>query len=79
MEKLKLYDLHEIRKAVGVLFADVRFGDGECVEVRVFDKEKKKTVTGWFDDIDAMAKAVALAARDGVGKVGSWNHLHESV
>ena len=65
---LKLYDLSEIRKAIDVLFADVRFGAGECVEVRLLDKKRHLVVSGWFDDPEIMAKHVAVAARDGVGR-----------
>ena len=32
------YDLGEIRKAIAVLFAVVKFGRGECVEVRMIEK-----------------------------------------
>ena len=77
-EELKRYDLPEIRKAIAVLFADVKFGAGECVEVRVPDKKKHLVAAGWFDDVEALAKAVAVLARDGFGQPGSYRHIHEN-
>lgn len=77
-EQLKRYDLVEIRKAVAVLFADVKFGAGECVEVRIPDKKKHLTAAGWFDDIDLLAKWVALMARQGCGTSGTYRHVHEN-
>lgn len=76
---LRLFNLQEIRNAVAVLFADVRFGAGECIEVRLLDKRKKLVVSGWFDDIDLLAKRVALAARDGVGSFGSYRFIQDNV
>lgn len=76
-DELRRYDLAEIRKAIGVLFADVRFGAGECVEVRVFDKKKHLVVSGWFDDLEILAKRVARVARDGFG-TGGYKHIHEN-
>jgi P4 family phage/plasmid primase-like protien len=64
-EELKRFNLEEIRKAIGILFADVKFGAGECIEVRVPDKKKRITAAGWFDDKEALAKSVARLARDG--------------
>jgi P4 family phage/plasmid primase-like protien len=78
-DDLKLYDLKEIRKAINVLFSDVKFGDGECIEVRIFDKKKKLVVSGWFDDLDLLARRVALAARDGVGSPGSYRFIQDNV
>jgi putative DNA primase/helicase len=75
-ENLIRYDLAEIRKAVAVLFADVKFGAGECVEVRVIDKKKHLTAAGWFDDKELLAKAVARLARDGFGPFP--RHIHEN-
>ncbi len=75
----KLYDLSMIRKAVEVLFSHVKFGMGECAEVRIFDKNKRLTVSGWFDDLEAMAKQVGRAAQFGVGDNNSSRHLQESV
>jgi P4 family phage/plasmid primase-like protien len=77
--ELKRYDLEEIRKAIGVLFADVKFGAGECVEVRVPDKKKCLVAAGWFDDVDLMAKAVARLARDGHGVKDTYRYVHENV
>jgi putative DNA primase/helicase len=77
-ENLKRYDLPEIRKATAVLFADVKFGAGECVEVRVIDKKKHLVAAGWFDDLEALAKAVARLARDGFGQSGTHRHIHEN-
>lgn len=77
--ELKLFNLTEIRKAVAVLFADVHFGAGECIEVRLLDKRKKLVVSGWFDDIDLLAKRVALAARDGVGVFGTYRFIQDNV
>ena len=79
MEDIKLYDLQQIRKAIGVLFSDVKFGCGECVEVRLFDKRKHLIVAGWFDDPETMAKKVALAARDGVGVVNSYRFVQDNI
>jgi P4 family phage/plasmid primase-like protien len=78
MTELKRYDLDEIRKAINILFADVKFGSGECVEVRVPDKKKHITISGWFDDPEMLAKAVAKLARDGFGDPGSYRHVHEN-
>jgi len=58
--EIQRYDLDQIRKAINVLFADVKFGAGECIEVRVPDKRKKLTAGGWFDDTEALAKAARL-------------------
>ena len=77
-EELKRYDLAEIRKAVAVLFSDIKFGAGECVEVRVPDKKKHLVAAGWFDDVEALAKAVALLARGGHGQPGTYRHIHEN-
>jgi hypothetical protein len=77
--ELKLYNLEEIRKASSFLFADVKFGGGECVEVRMMSKKKGLTVSGWFDDIEAMAKAVARLARDGFGNPDTYRFVHENV
>jgi P4 family phage/plasmid primase-like protien len=79
LNDLKLCDLAEIRKAINVLFSDVRFGDGECIETRIFDKKKKLVVSGWFDDLDLLAKRVALAARDGVGSPDSYRFIQDNV
>ena len=76
---LKLYNLKEIRKAIAVLFSDVHLGAGECIEVRLLDKRKKLVVSGWFDDLDLLAKRVALAARDGVGSPGSYRFIQDNV
>ena len=78
-EDFKRYDLDEIRKAVAILFADVKFGAGECVEVRMIDKRKHLVAAGWFDGTEVMAKAVARLARDGFGEAGSYRHIHENV
>src|ERR1035438_5476046 len=78
-DDFKLFDLKEIRKAINVLFSDVRFGDGECIEIRIFDKKKKLVVSGWFDDLDLLARRVALAARDGVGSPGSYRFIQDNV
>jgi P4 family phage/plasmid primase-like protien len=76
-DDLKLYDLTEIRKAINVLFSDVKSGDGECIEVRIFDKKKHLVVSGWFDNMEIMAKAIAVAARDGVG--GGYRFVQDNV
>jgi hypothetical protein len=68
--------LAEIRKAIRLLFADVKFGAGECVEVRVPDKKKHLTAAGWFDDVEALAKAVAKLARD--GHKDGYRFIHEN-
>jgi P4 family phage/plasmid primase-like protien len=78
-DDLKLYDLKEIRKAINILFSDVKFGAGECVEVRIFDKRKRLVASGWFDDPAVMAKRVALAARDGIGEPGGYRFIHDSI
>ena len=75
----KRYNLDEIRKAIRLLFSDVRIGDGECVEVRMMNKKKNLTVSGWFDDFEMMAKAVARAARDGFGTPGAYRFIHENI
>jgi P4 family phage/plasmid primase-like protien len=75
----KLYDLSEIRKAIGVLFADVKCGAGECIEVRMFDKNKNLVVAGWFDNPDIMAKRIALAARDGVRGDTSYKFIQDNI
>lgn len=62
----KRYDLAEIKKAIATLFEP-----GQVVEVRMMDKKKKLTAAGWFDDMEVMAKAVALLARDGFGDPSS--------
>jgi hypothetical protein len=77
-DALKLYDLKEIRGAINVLFADVKVGDGECIEVRIFDKKKKLVVSGWFDDMNVMAEAIAFAARDGVSG-GGYRFVQDNV
>lgn len=64
-EIIKSYDLTEARKAVGVLFSRVRFGDGECIEVRCFGKKQRLVASGWFDDLDLLAKAVCRLAKNG--------------
>lgn len=78
-EDPKRYNLAEIRTATAVLFADVKFGAGECVEVRVIDKKKHLVAAGWFDDVEALAKTVARLARDGFGTPGTYRHVHENV
>ena len=77
-DEIQRFRLEEIRKAIGVLFADVKFGAGECVEVRVPDKKKHLTAAGWFDDTDLLARWVAKLARDGFGAPGSYRHIHEN-
>jgi hypothetical protein len=76
MTDRKRFNLDEIRKAIKVLFANVRFGNGECVEVRVPDKKKHITVSGWFDDIEEMAGQVAVLAQHGFGE--GYRHVHEN-
>jgi putative DNA primase/helicase len=78
-EKLERFNLDNIHKAIAVLFADVKFGGGECIEVRVPDKRKKITASGWFDDIKALALFVAMLAQDGFGDPGSHRHIRENV
>ena len=76
MSELKRHDREKIRKAISILFKDVKFGDGECVEVRVPDKKKRITAAGWFDDVGALEIAVAKLARDGFGE--GYKHIHEN-
>ena len=76
---VKRYDLNEIRKAITILFGNVKFGAGECVEVRMTDKKKHLVAAGWFDDMETMAKAVARLARHGFGEARSYRHIHENV
>src|SRR5258708_38443072 len=77
--QLRRYDLAEIRKAIAILFDSVKFGNGECVEVRVPDKKKHITAAGWFDDTELLAKAVARLARDGYTDPDNpRRHIHEN-
>jgi hypothetical protein len=76
-EELTRFNLTDIRHAISVLFKDVKFGAGECIEVRMFDKKKRGTVCGWFDDPELMANAVGKLARDDYGE--GWRHIQESV
>jgi hypothetical protein len=78
-EELKRYNLDEARKAVKTLFSEVKFGDEECIEVRMPNKKKNLTAAGWFDDLEFLAKAVCRMARDGYGQRGSYRHSHENV
>src|SRR6266853_4141325 len=78
-DELKRYNLDEARKAVKILFSDVKFGNGECIEVRMPNKKKNLTAAGWFDDLELLAKAVCRLARDGHGQLGSYRHSHENV
>jgi hypothetical protein len=79
MTVLTRCDLAEIRRAVELLFSDVKFGAGECVEVRMMHKQKHLTVSGWFDDPEAMVKAVARLAMDGFGKPSTYRFVHENI
>jgi P4 family phage/plasmid primase-like protien len=79
MTVLTRCDLTEIRRAVELLFSDVKFGAGECVEVRMMHKQKHLTVSGWFDDPEAMVKAVARLARDGFGKPNTYQFVHQNI
>lgn len=76
MSDMKRFNLEEIRKALGVLFKDVKFGDGECIEVRVPDKKKHITAAGWFDNIEELAGQVAVLAQGGFGE--GYRHIHEN-
>jgi P4 family phage/plasmid primase-like protien len=78
-ETLKRFDLDNIQKAVAMLFAGIKFGGGECIELRVPDKRKKITAAGWFDNPEALATAVAKLAQEGFGDPGSHRHIHENV
>ena len=73
---MKRFNLEEIRKAIGVLFKDVKFGDGECIEVRVPGKKKHITAAGWFDNIEELAGQVAVLAQGGFGE--GYRHIHEN-
>ena len=46
-------------------------------EIRSFDKEKRATAVGWFDDQDRMAKWVAKTARDGIHE--GHRSVHDAV
>lgn len=62
-DNTKRYDLAQIRSAIAALFQP-----GQIVEVRMMNKKKKITATGWYDDYDIMAKHIAKLARDGFGE-----------
>jgi hypothetical protein len=62
-DNTKRYDLAQIRRAIAALFQP-----GQIVEVRMMNKKKKITATGWYDDYEIMAKHIAKLARDGFGE-----------
>jgi hypothetical protein len=68
----KRYDLEEIQRAISTLFQP-----DAVVEVRMINKKKRITVSGWFDDHKVMAKAVAKLARDGFGE--GYRHVQENI
>jgi len=65
MVGLQYCNATEIRKAVTVLFQDVKFGKGECIEVRMVDKDRRLTACGYFDDPERLIAAVEQRARHG--------------
>jgi hypothetical protein len=74
---LNLLDI--VLAVVLTLFSNLKWGAGECVEVRMFDKRKKIAVAGWFDSPEALATAVATLSRDGYGEPGSPRHIQGEV
>src|ERR1035437_6299914 len=62
-DNTKRYDLAQIRRAIAALVQR-----GQIVEVRMMNKKKKITATGWYDDYEIMAKHIAKLARDGFGE-----------